>query len=85
MNCDIKKRTIMIFPQFENINLINEIREKYDPLAKHVSPHISLVFTFVLIYSIYLRNLYTSPLHLISIKIIQTHSIAQKYLVLVEI
>lgn len=46
MNCDIKKRTIMIFPQFENINLINEIREKYDPLAKHVSPHISLVFTF---------------------------------------
>lgn len=46
MNCDIKKRTIMIFPQFENINLINEIREKYDPLAKYVSPHISLVFTF---------------------------------------
>lgn len=46
MNCDIKKRTIMIFPQFENINLINEIREKYDPLAKHVRPHISLVFTF---------------------------------------
>ncbi|MEQ3339377.1 2'-5' RNA ligase family protein [Clostridium butyricum] len=46
MNCDIKKRTIMIFPQFENINIINEIREKYDPLAKHVSPHISLVFTF---------------------------------------
>ncbi|WP_455795565.1 2'-5' RNA ligase family protein [Clostridium butyricum] len=46
MNCDIKKRTIMIFPQFENINIINEIREKYDPLAKHVRPHISLVFTF---------------------------------------
>lgn len=46
MNCDIKKRTIMIFLQFENINLINEIREKYDPLAKHVRPHISLVFTF---------------------------------------
>ena len=46
MNCNIKKRTIMIFPQFENINIINEIREKYDPLAKHVRPHVSLVFTF---------------------------------------
>lgn len=46
MNYDIKKRTIMIFPQFENINIINKIREKYDPLAKHVRPHISLVFTF---------------------------------------
>jgi len=43
---DIKKRTIMIFPQFENINVIDEIREKYDPLAKHVRPHICLVFTF---------------------------------------
>ncbi|HEY5563107.1 MAG TPA: 2'-5' RNA ligase family protein [Clostridiaceae bacterium] len=47
MNCNIKKRTIMIFPQFENINFINEIREKYDPLANHVRPHITLVFTFV--------------------------------------
>lgn len=46
MNSDIKKRTIMIFPQFENINVIDEIRGKYDPLAKHVRPHISLVFTF---------------------------------------
>ena len=46
MNSNIKRRTIMIFPQFENINIINEIREKYDPLAKHVRPHITLVFTF---------------------------------------
>lgn len=46
MNNDIKKRTIMIFPEFENVNGINEIREKYDPLAKHVRPHICLVFTF---------------------------------------
>lgn len=36
----------MIFPQFENINVIDEIREKYDPLAKHVRPHVCLVFTF---------------------------------------
>jgi len=36
----------MIFPQFENLNVINEIRGKYDPLANNVSPHITLVFTF---------------------------------------
>lgn len=40
------KRTIMIFPEFENINTIDMIREKYDPLAHHVKPHITLVFTF---------------------------------------
>ena len=40
------KRCIMIFPKFENINIINEIREKYDPLAKYVEPHITLVFPF---------------------------------------
>lgn len=39
-------RTIMIFPQFENINVINDIREKYDPLAHLVRPHITLVFPF---------------------------------------
>jgi 2'-5' RNA ligase len=46
MNSNIKRRTIMIFPEFKNIDIINEIREKYDPLAKHVRPHITLVFTF---------------------------------------
>lgn len=46
MNSNIKRRTIMIFPQFENVDIINEIREKYDPLANNVSPHITLVFTF---------------------------------------
>lgn len=25
-------RTIMIFPEFENIDVINDIRRKYDPL-----------------------------------------------------
>jgi len=39
-------RTIMIFPQFENIEIIDAIREKYDPLAKLVRPHITLVFPF---------------------------------------
>jgi 2'-5' RNA ligase len=45
-NAAMKKRTIMIFPQFENIHIIDGIREKYDPLADHVRPHITLVFPF---------------------------------------
>lgn len=40
------KRTIMIFPHFENMNIIDQIRSKYDPLAQYVKPHITLVFTF---------------------------------------
>lgn len=42
----MNKRTIMIFPEFENINIINDIRRKYDPLVDLVSPHITLVFPF---------------------------------------
>lgn len=29
---NIYQRTIMIFPQFNNHEIIDEIREKYDPL-----------------------------------------------------
>lgn len=39
-------RTIMIFPDFENIEKIKEIREKYDPSATLVEPHITIVFPF---------------------------------------
>ena len=39
-------RTIVIFPAFENIAMINQIREKYDPLAKLIRPHITIVFPF---------------------------------------
>lgn len=46
MSKDIKKRCIMIFPKFENIEIINEIREKYDPVVTNVKPHITLVFPF---------------------------------------
>ncbi|MBM7614073.1 2'-5' RNA ligase family protein [Alkaliphilus hydrothermalis] len=42
----MKERCIMIFPQFENMNIIDDIREKYDPLANNVRPHITLVFPF---------------------------------------
>jgi 2'-5' RNA ligase len=39
-------RAIVIFPKFDNIQLINEIREKYDPLHHYIAPHITLVFPF---------------------------------------
>lgn len=39
-------RTIMIFPKFENMAVIDAIRKKYDPLAELVRPHITVVFPF---------------------------------------
>lgn len=39
-------RAIVIFPQFKNVRLINEIRKKYDPLYDYIAPHITLVFPF---------------------------------------
>lgn len=42
----VKERVIMIFPRFDNMEIINEIRKKYDPLADKVLPHITLVFPF---------------------------------------
>ena len=41
-------RTIMIFPDFINMDVIESIRMKYDPLAKLVRPHITIVFPFEL-------------------------------------
>lgn len=39
-------RTIMIFPEFGNIDRIEEIRKQYDPLYGLVAPHLTLVFPF---------------------------------------
>lgn len=39
-------RCIMIFPKFQNLQLIEEVRSQYDPLFKKVQPHITLVFPF---------------------------------------
>lgn len=39
-------RTIMIFPEFDNMDVIDRIRSKYDPLAELVRPHVTLVFPF---------------------------------------
>ena len=40
------KRDILIFPKFKNINKIQELRNKYDPLANLVAPHITIAFPF---------------------------------------
>ena len=40
------KRDILIFAKFNNINKIQEIRQKYDKLATIVPPHITLAFPF---------------------------------------
>ena len=42
----MQERTIMIFPEFNNQEIINGIRKKYDPLYNLVKPHITLVFPF---------------------------------------
>lgn len=39
-------RCIMIFPEFVDMPMIDRIRDRYDPLAQHVRPHITLVFPF---------------------------------------
>ena len=36
----------MIFPEFKNMEIIDKIRNQYDPLANFVRPHITLVFPF---------------------------------------
>lgn len=40
------QRCIMIFPTFQNINVIEEIRKQHDPLYQLVDPHVTLVFPF---------------------------------------
>lgn len=39
-------RAIHIFPEFSNVQSINAIRSKYDPLARLIPPHVTLVFPF---------------------------------------
>ena len=43
---NIGKRDILIFPKFDNIDIINEVRNKYDRLSNLVAPHITLAFPF---------------------------------------
>ena len=43
---NIGKRDILIFPKFDNMDIIDDIRNKYDILANLVKPHITLAFPF---------------------------------------
>ena len=40
------KRAIVLFPQLNNIDAIQAVRERFDPLAKYIAPNITLVFPF---------------------------------------
>lgn len=40
------KRAIVLFPKFRNMEAIQAIRERFDPLVEYIAPHITLVFPF---------------------------------------
>jgi 2'-5' RNA ligase len=40
------KRAIVLFPIFHNIEAIQAVRERFDPFANYIAPHITLVFPF---------------------------------------
>lgn len=40
------KRAIVLFPDFYNMDVIQEIRENHDPLVHCIAPHLTLVFPF---------------------------------------
>jgi 2'-5' RNA ligase len=40
------KRAIVLFPKFDNIDALQAVRERFDPLAGYIAPHITLVFPF---------------------------------------
>ncbi len=46
MKQNIKKRCILIFPKFDNAEVIDDIRRQFDPSYKLIAPHITLVFPF---------------------------------------
>lgn len=43
----MKNRSICIFPEFHNVEEIEVLREKYDPLHSFIPPHITLVHPFM--------------------------------------
>ena len=42
----MKNRCILIFPKFDNEDIINDVRRRFDPSYKSIAPHITLVFPF---------------------------------------
>ena len=43
---DFLKRAIILFPSLNNMDIIEGLRAKYDPLAHYIPPHITIVFPF---------------------------------------
>jgi hypothetical protein len=43
---DFLKRSVILFPCFHNVDAIQMLRKKYDPLANCIAPHITVVFPF---------------------------------------
>lgn len=46
MSDNINKRAVIIFPKFQNIKTIQEVRKRYDRLYGMIEPHITLIFPF---------------------------------------
>ncbi|WP_054743141.1 2'-5' RNA ligase family protein [Cellulosilyticum ruminicola] len=42
----MKRRSIVLIPQFRGLEMVENIREKYDPLAHAINAHITLVAPF---------------------------------------
>lgn len=42
----MKTRCIHLFPEFKNLTIIEDVRNKFDPLVEKIPPHITLVFPF---------------------------------------
>jgi 2'-5' RNA ligase len=42
----MEKRAIVILPKFDNLHLVERLREQFDPLAPLIQAHITLVFPF---------------------------------------
>jgi 2'-5' RNA ligase/predicted GNAT family acetyltransferase len=40
------RRAIVIFPELEKIQAVADYRKRWDPLADHIAPHLTLVFPF---------------------------------------
>ena len=40
------KRAIVLYPNFNDSSVIQMVRDKYDPLANYIAPHITIVFPF---------------------------------------
>lgn len=80
-------RTIMIFPEFEDMTTIAQIRSQYDPLSHLVRPHITLA-THEQLNKAYeetknIKEVWETQIHKVSVEMIGAHDesiiIIEKY------